>query len=81
MALGLFRMMASIARDMVIANTFGSAALLAVFLLGGFIIPKGELLSPCDGFEFISYWLINCVLFLYQILLSPGGFGVSGCHH
>ncbi|KAL0674779.1 hypothetical protein Bca4012_002760 [Brassica carinata] len=38
MALGLFRMMASLARDMVIANTFGSAAILAVFLLGGFMI-------------------------------------------
>lgn len=41
MALGLFRMMASISRDMILANTFGSAALLIVFLLGGFIIPKG----------------------------------------
>lgn len=41
MALGLFRMMASITRDMIIANTFGSAALLVIFLLGGFIIPKG----------------------------------------
>lgn len=41
MALGLFRMMASLARDMVIANTFGSAAILVVFLLGGFVIPKG----------------------------------------
>ncbi|XP_031399616.1 ABC transporter G family member 31 [Punica granatum] len=40
MALGLFRMMAAIARDMVIANTFGSAALLIIFLLGGFILPK-----------------------------------------
>ncbi|KAJ9177235.1 hypothetical protein P3X46_012473 [Hevea brasiliensis] len=45
MALGLFRMMASITRDMVIANTFGSAALLIVFLLGGFIIPK-ESIKP-----------------------------------
>lgn len=42
MALGLFRMMASIARDMVLANTFGSAALLIIFLLGGFIVPKGS---------------------------------------
>lgn len=42
MALGLFRMMASLARDMIIANTFGSASLLAIFLLGGFIIPKGK---------------------------------------
>ncbi|KAL5580752.1 hypothetical protein UlMin_013194 [Ulmus minor] len=43
MALGLFRMMASIARDMVISNTFGSAALLVIFLLGGFIIPKASI--------------------------------------
>lgn len=41
MALGLFRTMASLARDMIIANTFGSASLLIIFLLGGFIIPKG----------------------------------------
>ncbi|XP_073062087.1 ABC transporter G family member 31 isoform X2 [Primulina eburnea] len=41
MALGLFRTMACLARDMIIANTFGSAALLIVFLLGGFILPKG----------------------------------------
>ncbi|WJX58198.1 ABC transporter G member 31 [Trifolium repens] len=41
MALGLFGMMASIARDMVLANTFGSAALLVIFLMGGFIVPKG----------------------------------------
>lgn len=41
MALGLFRMMASVARDVIIANTFGSFALLAIFLLGGFIMPKG----------------------------------------
>lgn len=40
MALGLFRMMAALARDMIIANTFGSASLLVLFLLGGFIIPK-----------------------------------------
>ncbi|RLN39044.1 hypothetical protein C2845_PM01G44950 [Panicum miliaceum] len=40
MALGLFRMMGAIARDMTIANTFGSTALLAIFLLGGFIVPK-----------------------------------------
>jgi len=43
MALGLFRFMAALARDMVIANTFGTAALMIIFLLGGFIIPKGRL--------------------------------------
>ncbi|KAF5175160.1 Pleiotropic drug resistance abc transporter, partial [Thalictrum thalictroides] len=45
MALGLFRMMASIARDMIIANTFGSAAILVVLLLGGFILPK-DMIKP-----------------------------------
>ncbi|XVE79409.1 hypothetical protein DITRI_Ditri14bG0056300 [Diplodiscus trichospermus] len=43
MAIGLFRMMASIARDTVIANTFGSFALLIVLLLGGFIVPKDNI--------------------------------------
>ncbi|RWW22354.1 hypothetical protein GW17_00013457 [Ensete ventricosum] len=32
--------MAAIARDFIVANTFGSFALLAIFLLGGFIVPK-----------------------------------------
>ncbi|PRQ40892.1 putative iron-chelate-transporting ATPase [Rosa chinensis] len=43
MALGLFRTLASLARDMVIANAFGSAALLVIFLLGGFVIPKDSI--------------------------------------
>ncbi|XP_007016113.2 PREDICTED: ABC transporter G family member 31 [Theobroma cacao] len=42
MAIGLFRMLAGIARDTVVANTFGSAALLVIFLLGGFLIPKDK---------------------------------------
>lgn len=45
MALGLFRMIATLARDMIIANTFSSAALLAIFLLGGFIVPK-DMIKP-----------------------------------
>ncbi|XAR60730.1 Iron-chelate-transporting ATPase [Bertholletia excelsa] len=45
MALGLFRMMASLARDLVIASTYGSAALLIILLLGGFIIPK-DMIKP-----------------------------------
>ncbi|CAL9782849.1 unnamed protein product [Musa acuminata subsp. burmannicoides] len=43
MALGLFRLMAAIARDFIVANTFGSFALLAIFLLGGFIVPKDSI--------------------------------------
>lgn len=43
MALSLFRFMASLGRDLVIANTCGSGALMILFLLGGFIIPRGRL--------------------------------------
>nr|GMC51868.1 ABC transporter G family member 35-like [Ipomoea batatas] len=41
MAAGLFRLIAALCRTMVIANTGGSLSLLLVFLLGGFILPKG----------------------------------------
>ncbi|GMI88964.1 ATP-binding cassette G31, PLEIOTROPIC DRUG RESISTANCE 3, pleiotropic drug resistance 3 [Hibiscus trionum] len=43
MAIGLFRMLAAVARDIVIANTFGSAAILLVLLLGGFLVPKDQI--------------------------------------
>ncbi|XP_076916108.1 ABC transporter G family member 31-like [Bidens hawaiensis] len=45
MALGLFRTLAAVARNMMISNTFGSASLLAIFLLGGFIMPK-DMIKP-----------------------------------
>ncbi|XP_022148375.1 ABC transporter G family member 31 isoform X2 [Momordica charantia] len=53
MALGLFRTMAAVTRDMVVANTFGSATLLIIFLLGGFIIPKA-MIKPWWAWAF---WL------------------------
>ncbi|EEF36755.1 ABC transporter G family member 31 [Ricinus communis] len=71
MALGLFRTMASIARDMVIANTFGSAALLVVFLLGGFIIPK-ESIKP---WWIWAYWVSP--LTYGQRALSVNEFGAE----
>ena len=42
MAAGLFRLIAGICRTMIIANTGGALSLLLVFLLGGFMVPKGE---------------------------------------
>lgn len=41
MAAGLFRLIAALCRTMVIANTGGALSLLLIFLLGGFILPKG----------------------------------------
>jgi hypothetical protein len=43
MALSLFRVMAALGRDMIIANTVSSGALMILFLLGGFVVPKGLL--------------------------------------
>ncbi|MQM16819.1 hypothetical protein Taro_049778 [Colocasia esculenta] len=43
MALGLFRFIAAAGRTMVIANTFGTCALLVVFVLGGFVISKDDI--------------------------------------
>ncbi|KAH7549895.1 hypothetical protein JRO89_XS13G0101800 [Xanthoceras sorbifolium] len=73
MALGLFRMMASLARDMIIANTFRSAALLIIFLLGGFIIPK-EVCNVLQAHSLPSgnywYWIGIVVLLLYSFLFN-----------
>ncbi|WOL03475.1 pleiotropic drug resistance protein 2-like [Canna indica] len=43
MALGLFRFIAAAGRTMVVAHTFGTFALLVIFLLGGFIINKDDI--------------------------------------
>ncbi|XP_059640915.1 ABC transporter G family member 29-like [Cornus florida] len=43
MAAGLFRLIAGVCRTMIIANTGGTLVLLFVFMLGGFIMPKGEI--------------------------------------
>ncbi|XP_062156805.1 ABC transporter G family member 42-like [Alnus glutinosa] len=43
MAAGLFRLMAGVCRTMIIAHTGGALSLLLLFLLGGFILPKGQI--------------------------------------
>ncbi|CAM6074535.1 unnamed protein product [Sphagnum tenellum] len=43
MAIGLFRTIGALGRTMVIANTFGSFALLILFVLGGFILSKANI--------------------------------------
>lgn len=84
MALGLFRTMAAISRDIIIANTFGSAAILLIFLLGGFIVPKGVsswFTWPCKSSSFsLSFFLMKQFLFP-QIWSNHGGSGPFGCRH
>lgn len=50
MASGLFLFIAALGRNMIIANTFGSFALLAVMTLGGFIVSRGIVHSTVRSF-------------------------------
>ncbi|KAJ9190251.1 hypothetical protein P3X46_001475 [Hevea brasiliensis] len=43
MAAGLFRLMAGVCRTMIITHNGGALALLILFLLGGFILPRGRI--------------------------------------
>ncbi|OWM77713.1 ABC transporter G family member 29-like [Punica granatum] len=45
MASGIFRLTAGLCRSMIIANTGGALTLLVLFMLGGFILPRGEIPS------------------------------------
>jgi len=85
MALGLFRMIATLARDMIIANTFSSAALLAIFLLGGFIVPKGKALKIwCNIVQLGGILTVILLLRYDQAMVGLGILGItiilcSGC--
>ncbi|GLJ30773.1 hypothetical protein SUGI_0610320 [Cryptomeria japonica] len=52
MALGLFKFIASLGRNMIISQTFGSFALLVVFVLGGFVISRENI----PGWWIWAYW-------------------------
>ncbi|KAK1300229.1 Pleiotropic drug resistance protein 2 [Acorus calamus] len=52
MALSLFRFIAAVGRTTVIANTFGTFALLVVFVLGGFVLSKDDI----DPWWIWGYW-------------------------
>ncbi|TXG75396.1 hypothetical protein E1A91_1Z018500v1 [Gossypium mustelinum] len=65
MASGLFRSIAAIGRNMIVANTFGSFALLVLFALGGFVLSREDIkgwwiwgywISPMMSFFPDSYW-------------------------
>jgi hypothetical protein len=41
MSMSLYRFLAAIGRTQVMANMLGTAALIAIYILGGFVISKG----------------------------------------
>ncbi|TYH70699.1 hypothetical protein ES332_D05G134700v1 [Gossypium tomentosum] len=53
MASGLFRSIAAIGRNMIVANTFGSFALLVLFALGGFVLSREDI----KGWWIWGYWI------------------------
>lgn len=64
MASGLFRFMGAVGRNIIVANTVGSFALLAVMVMGGFILSRGEVLIKKN----ISvYFVINNMVDLCNI--------------
>ena len=59
MALSLFRFIAALGRTQIVANTLGTFTLLLVFVLGGFIVAKGQcFVSFCYGLSwlFLQHW-------------------------
>ncbi|OMO90458.1 ABC transporter-like protein [Corchorus olitorius] len=70
MAIALFRMLASVARDMVIASTFGSAALLVVSAIGNNTVGYNVLHSHGLPFEGSWYWGGVGVLVLYAVVFN-----------
>eukprot|EP00253_Pinus_taeda_P004241 PITA_04241 len=53
MATSLFRFIASLGRTMIVANTFGSFALVIILLLGGFILSRHDI----KGWWIWGYWI------------------------
>nr|XP_043614750.1 pleiotropic drug resistance protein 1-like [Erigeron canadensis] len=45
MSSGLFRFIAALGRNMIVANTFGAFALLLIFVLGGFVLSRDDIKS------------------------------------
>uniref|UniRef100_F6H3T2 ABC transporter domain-containing protein n=1 Tax=Vitis vinifera TaxID=29760 RepID=F6H3T2_VITVI len=53
MASGLLRLMAALGRNIIVANTFGSFALLVVMVLGGFVLSKDDVKTWWEW----GYWV------------------------
>lgn len=50
MSLGLFRLIASVGRVMLVAATYGSLVLLLTVVLGGFVVARREHHSLSEGY-------------------------------
>ena len=74
MALSLFRFIAALGRTLIVANTLGTFTLLLVFVLGGFIIARGEpqlFFSPICFISQMKCMTVNKIS-LVQVIVSRG---------
>ncbi|KAF8009148.1 hypothetical protein BT93_J0208 [Corymbia citriodora subsp. variegata] len=53
MASGLFRLIAAVGRNLIVANTFGLSALLTLFALGGFVLSREDI----NKWWIWGYWI------------------------
>lgn len=65
MSSGMFRSIAAIGRNMIVANTGGSFALLLLFALSGFILSRGIKVLQFDKVISILHKLNISVTFLF----------------
>ncbi|XP_058074641.1 ABC transporter G family member 39-like [Magnolia sinica] len=75
MASGLFRLMAGLGRNMIVANTFGSFALLAIMTLGGFIVSREDV----KKWWIWGYW-ISPLMYAQNAIASNEFLGRSWRH-
>jgi len=62
MASALFRFIGAVGRNVIVANTVGSFALLAVLVMGGFILSRGEV-------QLVSaVYHQRCIFFCFNVL-------------
>lgn len=52
MAISIFRAIGALARNLVVANALGSMFLMILLMLGGFILPRGQV----HGWWIWGYW-------------------------
>lgn len=67
MAAGLFRVTAGVCRSMIISNTGGALTLLLMFVLGGFILPKGLSFFFTNCLCLHDFHLLNSLFFVLQM--------------
>jgi hypothetical protein len=64
MASGMFRFMASLGRDTVVANTLASFALVVTLVLSGFILSHGKFIIFLKTNLLWCYFLVLCERFI-----------------